>query len=221
MLESELIVIVIVLRSMLDGQGFLSECLESSILPLCHCIDTSTRMAKEAAAGLHSIVVSHSGTSYPLSLPPLTTLSEIRSLLSDLTGVAPEHQKLISKGKTLSKESDAISSLIPDGSKILLVGAKKETISALVAENDALNRRYHASSTRAPAVKVRSTGTNGKTVMDLNDIRSAPGSAFLQIEVLKSCPHEDLRKERLKRLSQDEAVLGRCCNDLSLRNGIY
>ena len=159
---------------------------------------------------LHSFTVSHSGTSHPLSLPSSTPLAELRKTIHSLTQVAAANQKLIVKGKTLSvsQNDEAISSLFPAGSKVLLIGSKSESIASLVAESNALQRRHQTSSSRAPTVKVRSTGINGKTVMNMNDLRSAPGSAFLQIEVLKSCPHEDLRKDRLRKLSQDEAVLG-------------
>lgn len=156
---------------------------------------------------LHVFTVSHAGTSRSYSLPSSFTLGQLREVLQHDTQVPPGNQKLIVKGKTLSNDDATISSLFPVGVKMLLVGAKQASIAALTDEAASLQRRFEASSSRT-TVKVRSIGINGNTVMDLKDIRNATGSAFMSIEVLKNCPHEDLRRQRLQKLSTDEAVLG-------------
>jgi hypothetical protein len=160
-----------------------------------------------------SLLVSHAGQTHPITLPSSATsatLHDLRVLIADLTSVPIPNQKLIYKGKTLPQSSDdaSLASLgISDKAKLLLIGSKVETVSAFVKEGTDLQRRYELSSQRQP-VQVRKTASAGKMVMDLNDLRRSGANAFDRIEVLERCPHEDLRRERLVKLSKDEAVLG-------------
>lgn len=179
-------------------------------------------------SSIHKIVVSHSGQTYSLELPAGSTLSDLRQDLEDLTDVPATNQKILLKGKALpsSRDSDSLHTIglplndDPSSSsgatetKLLLIGAKAASLSAFVKEGTDLKKRYEAVRTRETG-KVRKTpdGLAGRTVMDLNDLRRSGNNAYGKIEVLPRCPNEDLRKERLVKLSKDEAVLGENASD--------
>lgn len=158
-----------------------------------------------------SLIVAHGGQSYPVELPASSTIQELQGRLHELTSVPVAGQKLIHKGKNLAATSptSSLSSLsIPSGARLLLVGSSSAAASAVAADHAALQRRYQLSQTRQ-AVKPRTTAEGGKMVMDLNSLRSSKTfERFGKIEVLPGCPHEELRRERLRKLSTDEAVLG-------------
>lgn len=156
------------------------------------------------------LVVSHGGQQHHISIAASATVAELQERLYQETGVAPTAQKIVHKGKPLITPSNLplpLSALhLSNGSKLLLIGAKDATVSAFVKQAQDLQRRYEISKTR-PTVKPRITPAGGKMVMDLNDLRRSGVNAYGRIEVLPNCPHEDLRRERLVRLSKDEAVL--------------
>lgn len=158
------------------------------------------------------LTFSHGGQLYHISVAASATLAELQEILYHETGVAPASQKVVYKGKPLITISNLALSLatlnIPSGSKLLLIGAKDATVSAFVKQAQDLQRRYEIGKTR-PTVKPRTTPAAGKMVMDLNDLRRSGVNAYGRIEVIPNCPHEDLRRERLVRLSKDEAVLGK------------
>lgn len=157
------------------------------------------------------LAISHGGQQYHISIAASATVSELQERLHQETGVAPTSQKLVYRGKPLVTPSNLSASLatlnISSGSKLLLIGAKAATVSAFVKQAQDVQKRYEISKSR-PTVKPRTTAAGGKTVMDLNDLRRSGVNAYGRIEVLPNCPHEDLRRERLVRLSKDEAVLG-------------
>ena len=160
-----------------------------------------------------SLTVAHGGQSYPVELPSTCTVQELQARLQELTSVPIPGQKLIYKGKNLAAQcpTSPLSSLsIPSGARLLLVGSSSAAASAVAADHAALQRRYELSQTRQ-AVKPRTTAEGGRVVMDLNSLRSSRTfERFGEIEVLPGCPHEELRRERLRKLSTDEAVLGGC-----------
>ncbi|KAK9895709.1 WLM-domain-containing protein [Cystobasidium minutum MCA 4210] len=163
-----------------------------------------------STSNMLDLTVSHGGQQHQLSIAASATLVELQEALYQATQVAPASQKLIYKGKPLISPSNVSSTLsalnITNGSKLLLIGAKDATVSAFVKEAQDLQKRLEISKWR-PTVKPRSTPAHGKMVMDLNDLRRSGNNAYGRIEVLPNCPHEDLRKDRLIRLSKDEAVL--------------
>lgn len=172
--------------------------------------DRDPQASTSAATSPLKLSLSHAGTTQSIELDPSTRLEELRTMLQGSTNVPSANQKIIFKGKTLAVSSNdsALSSLgLTNGSKLLLIGSKAESVSSVIDEGQALQRRYEALKQRQP-VQVRKTVSGGKTVMDLNDLRRSGVSAFGRIEVLPGCPHEDLRRERLVNLSKDEAVLG-------------
>ena len=158
-----------------------------------------------------SLIVAHGGQSYPVELPASSTIEELQARLDDLTSVPIAGQKLIHKGKNLAAQppTTLLSSLsIPSGARLLLVGSSPAAASAVAADHAALQRRYELSQSRQ-GVKPRTTAEGGKMVMDFNSLRSSKTfERFGKIEVLPGCPHEELRRERLRKLSIDEAVLG-------------
>jgi hypothetical protein len=164
-----------------------------------------------STSNMLELTISHGGQQYHISIAASATVAELQEVLSQETGVAPTSQKLVFKGKPLITPSNLAVSLaalnIPNGSKLLLIGAKIATVSAFVKQAQDLQKRYEVSKSR-PTVKPRTTAAGGKMVMDLNDLRRSGVNAYGRIEVLPNCPHEDLRRERLVRLSKDEAVLG-------------
>ena len=164
-----------------------------------------------STSNILELTISHGGQQYHISIAASATVAELREVLSRETGVAPTSQKLVFKGKPLITPSTLAVSLdalnIPNSSKLLLIGAKIAAVSAFVKQAQDLQKRYEVSKSR-PTVKPRTTAAGGKMVMDLNDLRRSGVNAYGRIEVLPNCPHEDLRRERLLRLSKDEAVLG-------------
>jgi len=165
-----------------------------------------------STSNMLDLTISHGGQQYHISTAASATVAELQKILYHETGVAPSSQKLVFKGKPLITLSNLPLSLaalnIPNGSKLLLIGAKDATVSAFVKQGEDLQRRYEISKTR-PTVKPRNTPAAGKMVMDLNDLRRSGVNAYGRIEVLPNCPIEDLRRDRLVRLSRDEAVLGK------------
>jgi hypothetical protein len=156
------------------------------------------------------LTVSHAGRQHLVSIAASATLAELQDQLYRQTSVAPTAQKLVFKGKTLSSSANSGSSLsslgLSAGSKVLMIGSKDATVSAFVKQGEDMQRRAEILKTRA-TIKPRNTPSHGKQVMDLNDLRRSGVNAYGRIEVLPHCPHEDLRRERLVRLSKDEAVL--------------
>lgn len=167
-----------------------------------------------------ALTVTHAGQAHTLSLPETSSLQQLRNAIESMTSVPPSHQKIIYKGKNLIPPSinDTLSTLsslqLPkSGAKLFLIGSKIESVSSLVSESLAIKKRFEMihqreSSSSAVHVQPRKTSIAGKRVVDLNDLRRMGDGAFGTIEVLQGCPHEDFRKERLIRLSKDEAVLG-------------
>lgn len=176
-----------------------------------HSIMNIDDAPQASTSNMLDLTVSHGGQQHQLSIAASATLVELQEALYQATQVAPASQKLIYKGKPLISPSNVSSTLsalnITNGSKLLLIGAKDATVSAFVKEAQDLQKRLEISKWR-PTVKPRSTPAHGKMVMDLNDLRRSGNNAYGRIEVLPNCPHEDLRKDRLIRLSKDEAVLG-------------
>lgn len=164
-----------------------------------------------STSNMLDLIVSHGGQQHHISIAASASLVELQDALYQATQVAPAAQKLVCKGKPLltpSNMSASLSSLnVANGSKLLLIGAKDATVSAFVKESQDLQRRLEISKTR-PTIRPRNTPSHGKMVMDLNDLRRSGDNAYGRIDVLPNCPHEDLRRERLVRLSKDEAVLG-------------
>lgn len=179
-------------------------------------MDKSVSDASTSTSG-YTIVVSHAGQLFNVALSASSTLAELQAKLYELTRVTPSSQKIIYQGKTLSSAStDAANTPmnalgLKDQSKLRMIGTREETVSAFVREGQDLQKRYTVSSSRQ-TVKPRSTPSHGKSVMDLNDLRKSGANAFATIETLPGCPHEDSRRDRLRKLSTDEAVLGKLNN---------
>jgi hypothetical protein len=72
--------------------------------------------------------VSHRGATHTLTLPPTTTLSLLQTELEALTGVAPENQKLLFKGKkaTAGAESTLAQAGLKDGVKVQMLGSTSQ-----------------------------------------------------------------------------------------------
>ena len=159
---------------------------------------------------LIDLIVTHAGQTHPFTLPVSASLERLRSLIEAATSVPTSNQKIVYKGKAL-QSADGTATLaslhLPNPAKLLLIGSRATSVSSLVLEGLALQKRLDATRKRE-GVQPRKTASAGKMVMDLNDLRRSGAGAFGSIEVLPDCPHEDIRKERLVRLSKDEAVLG-------------
>ena len=158
-----------------------------------------------------SLSVLHGGTTHAIQLLENATVEDLRHQLEQLTGVPPASQKIISKGKALpngaaSAEVTLASLIVSNGSKLSMIGSPASASQAVRSEFTALQQRLTASSSRQ-TVQARKTGAMGKTVMGMNDVASS--NAFNNVEVLTGCPHESLRKDRLDKLTKDEAVLGK------------
>lgn len=177
-----------------------------------------------STSNMLELTISHGGQQHRVSVAASATVAELQEILYEATFVAPASQKLVYKGRPLITPANLSASLaslkVTTGSKLLLIGAKDATVSAFVKESEDLQRRLAISKTR-PTVKPRTTPSHGKMVMDLNDLRRSGNNAYGRIDVLPNCPHEDLRRERLIRLSKDEAVLGKLSSAYQAGSSIH
>lgn len=162
---------------------------------------------------LLSLTVLHAGQSIRVELTKSGSVAELRQVLEKRLSIPAAGQKIIYKGRALpvdgSEAEQVLSALgIVDTAKISVIGSRVDSIKALQDQGAALQRRLGIAASRQ-SVQPRKTATAGKTVVDLNHLASSGAAAFGRIEVLQGCPHESLRKERLEKLSKDEAVLGK------------
>lgn len=105
-----------------------------------------------------SITVSHRGTAYTLSLLPDTTIDALHARLEELTGVSPDRQKLLYKGKKTSADDGAVTlaqSGIRDGTKMQMLGATAEELGGLKAVEDEQKRREGIMRERAKKAPVK------------------------------------------------------------------
>ncbi|KGN47055.1 LRR repeats and ubiquitin-like domain-containing protein At2g30105 [Cucumis sativus] len=71
-----------------------------------------------------SINVKFTGKSIPITLPPDSTVKDLKSLLQPLTNVLPRGQKLIFKGKVLADEMTLAASEVANGAKMMLMASQ-------------------------------------------------------------------------------------------------
>lgn len=167
----------------------------------------------EAAAPVITLTVSYAGQSHSLTFLESDSLEQLRNAIETATCVPPSNQKIIYKGKAItfneSSTQTTLSSLhLSNGAKLLLIGTKADSVSSLIKESLDRQRRFDVIGKRE-SIQPRKTPSGGKRIMDLNDLRRSGAGAFGSIEILQNCPHDNLRRERLVKLSMDEGVLGR------------
>ena len=133
-------------------------------------------MSSKSDHQLISLVVSHRGTTYPLSVLPTSTLSSLQSKLEQLTSVPPELQKLLYSGKKKSAtaQHDESASSGPtilqaglkDGMKIQMLGSTTQELEGLKSAEDARKKRDRILRERAlkPSVKVNPTLLLGRAL---------------------------------------------------------
>jgi Ubiquitin family len=97
-----------------------------------------------------SLVVSHRGRTYPLSVLPTGTLSSLQTQLEQLTSVPPGLQKLLyggrKKSETIQQESGGSSLTLlqaglKDGMKIQMLGSTAQELEGLKAAEDGMKKR--------------------------------------------------------------------------------
>lgn len=83
-----------------------------------------------------NLAVSHRGTVYTIKTRLSDTLASFQSQLEDVTGVAPDGQKLLFKGKKPTKQAAQDVTLtelgLKDGVKVQMLGSTSEGASLLL-----------------------------------------------------------------------------------------
>jgi hypothetical protein len=92
-----------------------------------------------------SLIVTHRGTPYTLSLLPDSTLAALQAQLEELTSVPPSVQKLLYKGKkpgsTTDDETTVSQAGLKNGMKIQMLGSTTAELGSLhAAENEKKKR---------------------------------------------------------------------------------
>lgn len=160
-----------------------------------------------------SLTIASSGHATPLSLSSSTTLDDLAQLVSLSTLIAPEHQKLIHRGRRLDRATLGQRTLVElgltEGSTVGVIGPQSEVMRA-VREADDLRRKkregyaYHAG--RHATVRT----TTVRTVGDGDEERYA----FARLVPFPpEVPCLEQRQRMLDRLAADPAV-----KDLMLRH---
>lgn len=171
--------------------------LQTSVFP---AYDQSMASTSSSTLDL-PITATHGGSTQPIPAS-VDTIAALLQTLYDLFSVPPATQKIIHRGKQLQllPPSTPISSVLPPGAKLMLIGAKEvELQSSQRAAEERQKKKaafdYHK---KNPGPKPRNTRVGGVEDGEYGFERVVP----FPPEV----PSEDARKKMLDRLLNDEAI---------------
>ncbi|KAJ2609999.1 hypothetical protein H4S08_003813 [Coemansia sp. RSA 1365] len=142
----------------------------------------------------HSVRVSHKGRIEELSVTQTTTVNQLRAEIAQVFGVEPENQRLLYRG-ALTENSATVESLVPNGGKIILVGATTQEYNTFQTN---VERRQKG---QANHEKYKATSAS---VYRTPVVRSEFG--FGVLEPLAQLPQQQRAMEILRRLANDIGV---------------
>jgi len=134
-----------------------------------------------------------------LTLPASTPLLDIQVLADGKTGIAPAHQKLIHKGKTLTDPTITLGQLGGDTSivKLVLIGTTAAALAAL-AEGPKLVGNVRI---------INDLGSTGGSGRGMVPILRSRRYGFQRVDVLPHLPEEERARRILLELASDPGVL--------------
>ncbi|KAJ7580144.1 WLM-domain-containing protein [Mycena floridula] len=145
--------------------------------------------------------ISHRGTSHSLSLLPESTILSLQLQLQELTGIPPELQKLLYKGKKPSHHGELTlkEAGFTNGMKIQMLSTTTKELEAVLAADNEQQRRERILKERAlkAPVKLRSTGSANSASLNFR---------FHQLTPLPHLPNPSSAHDVLRRLSDDPAI---------------
>ncbi|KAK0202451.1 WLM-domain-containing protein [Desarmillaria ectypa] len=151
-----------------------------------------------------AITIVFRGTSHRVTLHPESTLGDLQDQLEKLTSVSPSLQKLLYKGKNLKQnrvgQETVVSIDLRNGSKIQMLGTTTEELDGIQvteSEQRRVDRILRERALKAPAYKVRSTGTMNNASLNYR---------FHQLLPLPHLPNPASAHNLLQRLSDDLAI---------------
>ncbi|KAJ2082540.1 hypothetical protein H4R24_001485 [Coemansia sp. RSA 988] len=142
----------------------------------------------------YSVGVSHKGRIEELTINETTTLDQLRAEIAEVFGVEPHNQRLLYRG-ALSDNAATVKSLIPNGGKIVLVGATTQEYNTLQAN---VERRQKG---QANYAKYKATSAS---VYRTPVVSSEFG--FGVLDPLLQLPQQHKAMEVLRRLANDVGV---------------
>ena len=150
------------------------------------------QQADNEAQDTVSLQVSFRGQTLTVSLPPDSTVLNLKESLQESTSIPPTHQKLLSKGHRL-QDSDPVSPL--HNSKLMLIGTPPTTVTEINSHKPVIR-------TRSPyAVKLPSGRANSST--------ATPDSTytFHRLVPLPHLPNVSAARDLLDRLVHDRGII--------------
>ena len=166
----------------------------------CRAMET-TLADEDAAARRVTLDLSFKNQHHVLTLPASTLLRDIQALAEAKTGIAPAHQKLIHKGKTLTDPTVTLGQLGGEMGtlvKLVLIGT---TAAALAALADAPKQVGNVRIIN----DLGSTGGSGSRGMV--PILRSRRYGFQRVDVLPHLPEQERARRLLTELASDPGVL--------------